>query len=188
MKFYLTEQQFNGLRERVKEGASSVTISRSLARQFFLRVSNKSIAETTGESLRWQKLGIWTGTVAAPALLALCVLCVIYYFEWFATLGVPLVGMLWTVVGGLTGYRGSWKHTLIGLVAGLVLAAVLERAYGIPLALFTLSLAIHRTTYQVAGIWLTQLIGRSFGAYDMLVEHIDVDDAELETARRHATG
>lgn len=187
MKFYLTEAEFDGLRERVSEGQSTMTISPSLARQFFLRVSNRSIVETTGESLVWQKLAIWTGAVVAPVLLGLCVLSIIYYFEWFATLGVPLVGMFWTVIAGLTGHRGSWKHTLVGLAVGLVLAAALENAYRIPLIFFVLSLAVHRTNYQLAGLWLTKLINRSFGAYDMLVEHIHVEDSTLKAAHQRAT-
>ena len=134
-----------------------------------------------------QKLVIWAGIVVSAALLVVCCAEVIFYFGWFAAFGVPLVGMFWTVIAGLTGDQGTWLHGAIGLVVGLALAAILESAYGIPLALFVISLWLHRTNYGLAQRWLTQLISSSYGAFDMLVEHIEIDDPVLRAVPTEQT-
>jgi hypothetical protein len=182
MNRYLNEEEFEGLRRRIEAGKASVSIPRGISRQFFTRVDNASIRSTTGRSLIAQKLVIWTGITVSAALLVVCCAAVIFYFGWFASLGVPLVGMFWTVIAGLTGDQGTWLHGAIGLVVGLCLAAILEIGYGVPLALFVVSLWLHRSNYGLAQRWLTQLISTSYGAFDMLVEHIEIDDPILSAA------
>lgn len=185
MKKYLTEEEFETVSQHLASGEASIVVPRRVARQFFTRVPIESIRATTGRFMFPQKIAIWVGVLASPALLVVCIGAVIYYFDWFAALAVPIVGMFWTVIAGLTGDKGDIWYGIAGLVAGLLLAWLLEPAYGIPLALFTVSLFIHRITYQVAELWLTGLVSSSFGAYDMLVEHIELEDAllpEAETA------
>lgn len=189
MRRYLTREQFDGMQARLDSGRASLTVSRRVSRQFFTRVSNASIRATTGRSVLWQKCAIWAGLIASLALLVWCMAAVIYYFGWFAAVAVPIVGIFWTVIAGLTGDKGSCWYSNAGLVVGLGLALMMVPAYAIPLALFTLSLWIHRTTYWIAQIWLTALVTTSFGAYDMLVEHIDLEDtllAEEQTGTANA--
>lgn len=181
MKKYLTVEEFEALKARIARGTSGLQISRRVSRQFFTRVNNASIVETTGRSMLAQKLIVWSGVLASPALLLLAIAAIVFHFGWISAIAVPLVGTFWTVIAGFTGDKGTWWHGLIGLIAGLGLSAFIEPAYGIPLALFTVSLWIHRSNYRLAQIWLTQLITTSFGAFDMLVEHIDIRDALLES-------
>lgn len=185
MKKYLTEQEFKTVSQHLANGEASIVVPRRVSRQFFTRVPTESIRATTGRFMLLEKTAIWVGVLAAPALLVICIGAVIYYFDWFAALAVPIVGMFWTVIAGLTGDKGEIWYGIVGLTAGLLLAWLLESAYGIPMALFTVSLFIHRITYEVAELWLTDLVSSSFGAYDMLVEHIELEDEllpEAETA------
>lgn len=182
MKKYLTEQEFETVRQHLASGEASLVVPRRVSRQFFTRVPVESIRATTGRFMLLQKIAIWAGVLAAPLLLVICIGAVIFYFDWFATLAVPIVGMFWTVIAGLTGDKGEVWYGVAGLAAGLLFAWLLEPAYAIPLALFSLSLFIHRITYEVAQIWLTGLVSSSFGAYDMLVEHIELEDGLLPEA------
>ena len=179
MKKYLSKEQFDQVRRRIEAGDASLTIPRRVARQFFTHVNNASIKSIAGRSLLGQKFAIWAGVFAAPALLVVCIWALVLYFDWFAALAAPLAGTFWTIIAGLTGDKGEWWYGAVGLAAGLALAAILEEAYAVPVALMVVSLFVHRVTYRVAQVWLIDLVSTSYGAYDMLVEHIDLDDPEL---------
>ena len=65
MKKYLTSEEFEAVKTRIAGGHSSMTIPRSVARQFFTRVNNASVIEITGHSIRFQKFVIWTGVIGS---------------------------------------------------------------------------------------------------------------------------
>jgi len=176
MKKYLTEDEYLSFQQRLARGEARLTIARRVARQFFTHVENASIRSITGRSMALQKLVIRVGIALPYVLLLLCIGAIIMYFGWFAALGVPLAGMFWTVIAGLTGDKGTWAHGTVGLVVGLGLAAVIDVIYAIPVTLCVISLWLHRMTYILAQLWITRLVSNSFAAYDMLVEHIDIED------------
>lgn len=188
MTKYLTEEQFEGVQMRLDARRASLNVPRRVSRQFFTRVPNASIRAVAGRSLAWQKAVIRAGAIATFALLAGCLASVIHYFGWFAAVGAPMVGIFWTIIAGLTGDKGSWWYGAAGLIAGLTLAVFLDRAYAVPLVLFSLSIWIHRGTYHLAQIWLIGLVSSSFAAFNMLVEHIDLEDAELAQEQSEPAG
>lgn len=186
MKYYLSENEFVEMRQRLQSGEASLTVAASVARQFFTRVSNASIEETTGRSMMLQKLAVFSGIVVATLLLLAGLGLVIYSFGWGAAILVPLLGIFWTVLAGFTGDRGNWIHTVVGLVVGVGLGLLVDDAYGTPLILLTVSLCIHRSTYQLAQYFVVDLVSTSFPAYDMMVEHIVLRDPALAKTRKQA--
>lgn len=185
MKRYLTESEHEELRRSLERGDATLSVPRSVARQFFLRVDNASIVETTGESMVLQKSLIWLGIIGHATLFIASLVSIGYYFGWMATVGIPLVGIFWTILAGLTGDKGSMLHGSIGLAAAVLLAVLIPIGYAVPLILFATSLWLHRSCYMLAQYWVTSLVVRSFPAYDMLVEHIDVEDTgpNVQTVR-----
>ncbi|MDZ7684844.1 MAG: hypothetical protein U5O39_07395 [Gammaproteobacteria bacterium] len=82
MKRYLTENEFADLRPQLTDGSVRMRVSKSVARQFFLRVDNASIRNTTGESLLLQKTVI-RGAIALAVILMLIALgLIIVDFGW----------------------------------------------------------------------------------------------------------
>jgi len=182
MKPYLTREQFDELRPRIEEGGVRMRVSKSIARQFFLRVENTSVRETTGESLQLEKALIWLILVTSIVLMLAALYFIVVDFGWGAAVAVPLVGIFWTVVAGFTSERGDWRHGAIGLALALGLAWIVPAAYGIPLALIAISLVLLRSAYDLAQHWVEDLVGRSFPAYDMLVDHVDVEGEQFESS------
>jgi hypothetical protein len=174
MATYIEEHEFESLQQQVANGTVTLTVPREVARQFFTRVSNASIRVTTGQSLLFHQFIVWGLIAGSGMMLIACLAAVIYYFGWGATIAAPLTGIFWTVIVGLTGCRGTWVHGVIGLIVGLGLAAVIPIEFGVPVALFTVSVCLHRMSFFLAEIWVTRLVKESWHAYDMLVEHIAV--------------
>lgn len=175
MKQFLSEQEYEALKPGIKAGTTVIQIPRSIARDFFIKVSNDSVKTTTGSSLLYKKLLVWTGVVIPLVLLIVCAGFVIEDFGWASALFIPLIGILWTVIAGLTGDRGSFLIGNLLLIACLLLASLLDRSYGIPLLLISLSLWCHRSIFFLAEYWLKSLLEHSYAAFDMLVEHIEIE-------------
>ena len=55
MTSYLTIDEFTALQSRIESGQASLTVPRSVARQFFTHVTNSSIKTITDTSMFWQK-------------------------------------------------------------------------------------------------------------------------------------
>lgn len=178
MNKHLTEKEFNAVQIRISNGEASVTIPRRVARQFFTHISDASIKTTTMSSALWQKCLTWTGVVSAPILLAACCLSIISSSGWWAAVTVPLTGIFWTVLAGLTNENGEWPSITIALVAAIACFYFLPQIFSIPLFLFVVSLWVHRMTYILAQRFLITLVNNFYPAYDMLSEHIELDDPE----------
>lgn len=176
MKKYLTEEQFNEVQARISKGEASITIPRRVARQFFTHTSDTAIKTTTLSSALWQKSLTWTGVVGAPVLLAACCLFMISSSGWWATVAIPLTGIFWTILAGLTSENGEWPSVTIALVASIACFFFLPGSFSLPLFLFVFSLWVHRMTYILAQRLLITLVNNFYPAYDMLSEHIELDD------------
>jgi hypothetical protein len=177
-KQYLDEVQYQQMQPKLMSGQARVKVDRRVARQVFTHVSNQSIMETTGHSMLAKKAVILSGLILPVVLFAGCLVAIIYYFGWYSAIAVPLVGVFWTVIAGLTADKGGWVHSVTGLALGLGIAVLATANFGIPIALFSVSLWLQRMTYLLAEIWVTQLVTQSYGAYDMLVEHLYLFDPD----------
>ncbi|MCZ6501535.1 MAG: hypothetical protein O6945_03365 [Gammaproteobacteria bacterium] len=176
MKKHLTEEEFNEVQARISSGDASITIPRRVARQFFTHISNSSIKNTTLSSALWQKSLTWTGVIGAPILLVACCLLIISSTGWWAAIAVPLVGIFWTILAGLTNEDGGWPSITIALVASIACFFFLSQAFSLPLFLFVSSLWVHRMTYILTQRLLITLVNNFYPAYDMLTDHIELDD------------
>lgn len=176
MKKYLTEEEFKQVQEHLIAGDASLTISRSISRQFYMRVSNSAVKSATGHSTMTQKVMVWS--VQTSALLALVVCCglIIDSFGWWAAFAVPLTGAFWAILAGFTNEDGGWPSITIILAASLASSLFIIQMYSIPLIFFVFSLWLHRMTYILAQKFLITLVVNSYATYDMLAENIDIQD------------
>ncbi len=181
MTNYLSRDQYSAVQSRIIAGEATLAIARDVSRQFFLRVSNASVSAVADTSVVWPKTLIWSGYVASPALLIICVLLIIQTFSWWAVVLVPLAGIFWAILTGLTYDKGGWVWPTLGSFAVCLLPLFVETAYSLPVLSFTLSLWIHRMTFIMAQSLMTSLLGASYEAFDMLAEHITLDDTAAET-------
>ena len=178
MKRYLNESQFDALRERIKARRAALHLPRSISRQLFTRVSARDIEDTTGRDMTLQKMAVWSTIILSFLLFAACLVAVIGAFGWGATLAAPLTAIFWTILVGLTPERGTPWHSTAGFAIGLGLAAVAPGEYTPLIALFAASVWLNHVGYAMAQHWAQQLVTDSFAAYDMLVEHLRIDDPE----------
>ncbi|MEX2489238.1 MAG: hypothetical protein WD356_06865 [Pseudomonadales bacterium] len=178
MTDFLNEQEFTQLQQDIAAGKARLSIPRSVSRQFFLRVDNKSIKATTGESALGKKLLVWLGTIVAPLLFALCAVIIILEAGVMAALAVPLVGIIWTVLAGFTSETGDWPSATSAVALTLIVYLFAQQAYTLALFFFALSLWLHRMTYILAEYFLSQIVASSFPAYDMLVDHIKLETSD----------
>ena len=179
MQKHLTEEEFARVRTRIISGQASICIPRRVARQFFTHTSNSSIKNTTDSSAHWQKSLVWMGVSAAPILLLVCGLVVIDSSGWWAAVTVPTIGIFWTILAGLTAEDGDWPSVTIALGLAIACYFLLPPTYSVPLLLFVSSLWIHRMTYILAQELLISLVSDSYPAWEMLTDHIDLDDPAM---------
>ncbi|MBD3648460.1 MAG: hypothetical protein HUJ31_13630 [Pseudomonadales bacterium] len=175
MKKHLTKEEFTNLQPDFATGKAAVVVPRSIARQFFVRVDNKSIKATTGESAIIQKLIVWTGMATAPVLLGVCLLVLIIEMGWSSAFAVPVVGIFWTVLAGFTSDTGPWYEITAALAIAFLVWLVYTNNYALALLFFTLSIWVHRMTFMLAQHFLAQIVARSFDAYDMLIDHVSIE-------------
>jgi len=173
---HLTKIEHQELQDKISNGERSLSIPRNVARQFYAKVSNKAIMTTTGDSAIVDKSLVITGLILSPIFLGLCLLHVIYEFGWWATISAPLIGLFWAVLTGLTNEEGEWYIATV-LTGFAIAAAILEpNGYTIPLATFVVSIWVNRVTYIVAERQLVSLVSSSYAAYDMLADHIEIEE------------
>lgn len=176
MTQFLSEQDYQQLQPRITDGSVRLSIQRKVAREFFLRVANQSVVAISGQSVLLKKLLIWLGVILAPLMFIAAAAFIIMEFAWMATLAVPLLGIFWAVIAGFTGEKGGFWLGSLAIAAVICLAYIMPREFAIPIMLTALSLWLHRLTYLLAQRWLQNLAGKSFGAFDMLIEHVEVID------------
>jgi len=179
MNRYLTEEEFKVIQAHIKEGDASLTISRSIARHFFMRVSNASIKSKTGNSALLQKALVWTSQVCALFCLLICGGVMIDSFGWWAAIAIPVAGASWAILAGLTNEDGGWLSITIFLAASIASYSFITPTYSAPLIIFVFSLWLHRMTYILAQKLLIAIVEESYAAYDMLVENVEIQDAMM---------
>jgi len=178
MQDFLDEQAYRALQSRLQTGEVGLLIPRQVARSFFLRTPNAAIRQATGRSALRTKLLIWIGVITAPLLFVLAAAHFIQNTGWAAAILVPLLGIFWTILAGLTGDKGTFLQGTLAMILGLVATALMPTEYGVPIGLISLSLWIHRNVYFVAEFFLLGIVSQSFPAFDMLIEHIEILDNE----------
>lgn len=179
MSKYLTEEEFKAIQVHLKEGDASLTIPRSIARRFFMRVSNASIKSNTGNSALLQKTLVWTTQGCALLCLLICGGIMIDSFGWWAALAVPVAGAFWAILAGLTNEDGEWLSITILLAASIASYSFMAPTYSLPLIFFVFSLWLHRMNYRLAQKLLITIVEDSYAAYDMLAENVEIQDAMM---------
>ena len=179
MSKYLTEEQFKAIQAHIRAGDASLTISRGIARRFFMRVSNASIKSSTGNSALLQKTLVWTIQACALLCLLICGAIMIDSFGWWAALAVPVAGASWAILAGLTNEDGEWLSITILLAASIASYSFITPTYSLPLIFFVFSLWLHRMTYILAQKLLISIVEDSYAAYDMLAENVEIRDAMM---------
>jgi hypothetical protein len=179
---YLTEDEYAALQMRIEAGDSTIAVPRGVARQFFTHVSNSSIKSITDTSMFWQKSTIWAGILfSILTLLAAAVLIINSFGNW-AAVAVPLTGIFWVVLAGLTYNEGSWTSTTVILITSISAIFFMAQIYSLPAFFFILSVWSYRITYLLAESLLARLLKRSYAAFDMLVEHIEIQEPGSDSA------
>ena len=152
-----------------------ISLPRQVARQFFLRIRSAEVKRTTGKSIAIKKAAIWLMNVGSPITFVLSlILIILQYGPWEASLIVPIAGICWTIIYGLTSDQGGW---LIGTIPLLLsgIEVVDSGQLGNPLFLFVLSIWLQRTSYLLATYWLLAIVMSSFDAFEMMEEHISIE-------------
>lgn len=149
---------------------------REVARQFFLRIRNAEVKQTTGKSIVFQKLLIWFTSVASPIVfVASLVFFWLGHSAWEAALILPIAGICWTVIYGLASTQGGW---LIGTIPLIIAASPLVNSSGTatdPVTLFVLALWLQRTSYLLAHQWLMSIVMDHYDAFEMMEQHLNLE-------------
>lgn len=184
MNKYLSADEYKVIQTHLAAGDACLTISRSISRQFFMRVSNASIMSNTGNSALPQKILVWACQACALLSLVICCGLIIDSFGWWAALAVPVCGASWAILAGFTNVNGGWRGITASLVGAIVSYSFLTEAYSLPLILFVFSLWAHRMTYILAQILLIAIVKKSYAAYDMLIENVEITDPMTPEPRK----
>jgi hypothetical protein len=184
MSKYLNQEEFKAIQAHIRVGDASLTISRSIARRFFIRVSNASIKSNTGNSALLQKTLVWTTQACALFCLLICGGFMIDSFGWWAAIAVPVVGASWAILAGLTSEDGEWLSITVLLAVSIASYAFVTPIYSIPVIFFVFSLWLHRMTYILAQKLLIAIVEDSYAAYDMLAENVEIQDAMIPESTR----
>ena len=174
MAEYLSREEFAELQSRLSAGAARISVTRSMARHFFINVGNRSIRDLTGVSMRGQKSLVFMLLLIAFAIIAFCLFLTFEEFGWLAMFAVPLTGIFWTVIAGFTTEFGSALISTLLFIPCLVLAYFLPESYRWLFASFVTSIYFYRMAHIVAQHFLTMFVSTSYDAYEMLCEHIEV--------------
>jgi hypothetical protein len=177
MTTYLTNDEYIALQSRIESGQASMTVPRGVARQFFTHVSNSSIKAITDTSMFWAKVLIWAIITLSIVLFLITLALVINYFGFWSAIAVPLIGIFWVVLAGLTYEEGNWIGMTIVLIAAFINIFFMVQMYALPIFLFVLSVWIYRASYLIAQKMLLGLINQSYSAFDMLAEHVKIHQA-----------
>jgi len=174
MAEYLTRDEYKVLQSDLATGGARFSITRSMARQFFLNVTNRNVKDLTGESVLGRKLQVIVLLLAALVLITACLVLMVKEFGWAAVLAVPLTGVFWTIIVGFTTESGSMLLTTALFIPCLFLSYFWQGSYGWILGNFIVSIYCYRVAHILAQNFLVTLISSSYDAYDMLNEQIEV--------------
>ena len=173
---FITEAEFGQLQQDHRRGAVEVSLSREVARTFFLRITNAEVKNTTGKSILLQKLIVWFSCLASPfAFVASMAFFLTDHSAWEATLILPIAGICWTVIYGLTSNMGGW---LVGTFPLVIAASPLINETGTltdPILLFVLSIWLQRASYLLSESWLMSIVMNHYEAFEMMEEHLQIE-------------
>jgi hypothetical protein len=177
----LNEEAYAELQAKIADGKAGIRVSRSMARQFYLVVGNRNVRDLTGQSVLLEKiLVIGLLLVSLIAMLASLVLIGVN-FGHGAIVGIPLIGIFWTIIVGLTTEYGDLAQTVVVSALLAFAAAALPPDYLWPFEAFVASVAAYRLAHLFAQRLLAQLIGSSYDAYDMLSAQVEIVTPEEAT-------
>lgn len=171
----LTPEEYKQLQSDIASGTAELIVSRSFSRQFFFNVGNRNIRDLTGVSMAGRKTIVVALLMISLALAALCLGLVILEFGQWAIVGVPMVGIFWTVLAGFSTEMGGYLSNTLILVSSAVAAWFLPYEYGVTLLFFAISMYCFLIAHLIAETFMKQLLRTSFDAYDMLCEQIDIE-------------
>lgn len=175
----LTKEEFSILMKSRAAGKTTLTIPKEVARHFFTRVGNESVTETIGASVAARKLIIWAAVLASPLVFVVFMVSILLGFgATYASIVIPVAGICWTVIYGLTSDWGGWLVGTIPLLLAAVTTSLTNSSIGLPLFLFILSIWLQRSTYLLAGKWLEDIVSNSYEAYEELIEHVTISPAD----------
>jgi len=174
---HLTSEEHARLAHQITDGTLEISISRSVARQFYTMTPVAEINTKTGQSELLAKLVVWLGLLFTPLLFTLSALLIIYYYGWWAAVSIPFAGILWSVIAGFLNPTGSWISMTIILVfiVAVTLANLVTPSLTFPLLAWTASLWVNRMTYHCAAFFLTRLVVKSHIAFELLEEHVSIN-------------
>jgi hypothetical protein len=178
MTRHLTKTEFQTLQQRIANGVADISIPKQVARHFYSRVSNEDVFSITGQSIALKKTFLYILFSLSIALFAVCLGLIFARFNWAAAIAIPAVGIFWAILAVLTSDKGNQWVGHVGLLASLLPLLLLSESYSYPAALFGISIWLHRCLYFLSQFWLEALVKASFDAFDMMIEHIHVDDSQ----------
>lgn len=170
----LDAEQYAQLQADVAAGIKHLTVTRSLARQFYFNVSHREVRNLTGRSQIAQKTLVLVLLAISVMLIVTSLGLVFSDFGWAGLFAVPLVGIFWTILAGLTTELGGVIISTVILVIVLGVSLLLPGSYQQPVIAFSLSVFAYRLSHLLAQQFLIRLVTSSYDAYDMLCEQIEV--------------
>jgi len=174
MAEYLTKDEYKVLQSDLSTGIAGLSVTRNMARQFFINVSNRNVRDLTGVSVLGKKILVHVLLFIALILITAGLVLTAKEFGWAAALAIPLIGIFWTIIIGFTTESGSMLLTTVILIPCLLIAFFLPVAYAWILGNFIVSIYFYRLAHISAQHSLVTLISSSYEAYDMLNEQIKV--------------
>jgi hypothetical protein len=174
MAEYLTKDEYKVLQSDLSTGVAKLFVTRSMARHFFINVTNRNIRDLTGASVLVDKLQVFALLVTALVLITACLVLTAKEFGWAAMFAVPLIGVFWTIIVGFTTESGSMVLSTVLFIPCLLLTYFLPGPYGWIFGDFIVSIYCYRVAHILAQYFLVTLISSSYDAYDMLNEQIEV--------------
>jgi len=172
MAEYFTKEEYKVLQTDLSSGSARVHVTRSMARQFFINVTNRNVRNLTGASVLGQKLLVLALLATALVLIITCLVLTALEFGSAAMIAIPLIGIFWTVIVGLTTDSGSMLLSTLLLIPCLLLAYYLPDEYVWLFGNFIASIYCYRVAHMLAQNFLVSLVSSSYEAYDMLDEQI----------------
>ena len=176
MTEFVTETEFERLQDDHRKGRVDVYMPREVARQFFLRITAAEVKQTTGRSILAQKFLVWFASIASPLVfVASMVFFVLDHSAWEASLILPIAGICWTVIYGLTSAQGGWWVGTVPLAITAI--PIFTGGAGVtdPIFLFVLSIWLQRASYLLSTGWLMSIIMSNFEAFEMMEEHLQLE-------------
>jgi len=172
MAEHLTKDEYKVLQSELSSGSARIHVNRSMARQFFINVTNRNVRNLTGVSVLGQKLLVLALLATALTLIITCLVLIALEFGSAAMFAIPLVGIFWTVIVGLTTDSGSMFLSTLLLIPCLLFAYYLPVEPAWLFGNFIASIYCYRVAHILAQKFLVTLVSSSYDAYDMLDEQI----------------